>query len=262
MTDTDKQLGRRIKELREQAGLSQERLAEILHVSRPVVSQIEKGERQIHADELRLLAETFNISTDRLLDLARAPEVVLDLEQLRPSRQEIRINVPQKNLQKFKEVLLYILAKVGSRPNIGETVLYKLLYFIDFDYYEKYEEQLIGATYQKNRYGPTPIEFLKVVEQMIADHEIEKVKSSYFQYPQTKYLPLRPPDLTILKASEIQLIDEVLNRLGEMNDVQISDYSHNDATCLTTDDGVNIPYEAVFYRTKPYSVREYQDETE
>jgi len=30
------------------------------------------------------------------------------------------------------------------------TVLYKILYFIDFDYYEKYEEQLMGALYIKN----------------------------------------------------------------------------------------------------------------
>ena len=242
--------------------LSQERLAEILHLSRPAVSQIENGERQLHAEELRRLAETLNISTDRLLALTQALEVVLDLEQLRPAKQELRISVPQKNLQKFKEVLLYIIARVGSRPNIGETVLYKLLYFMDFDYYEKHEEQLIGATYQKNHYGPMPVEFLKVVEQMVDGGEIEKVKSSYFQYPQTKYLPLRPPDLTILKASEIQLIDDVLNRLGGMNAGQIRDYSHNDVPWLTTEDGGTIPYEAVFYRAKPYSIREYQDETE
>ena len=54
----------------------------------------------------------------------------------------MRINVPQKNFQKFKEVLIYILNSVGAKPNIGETVIYKLLYFIDFDYYEKHEEQL------------------------------------------------------------------------------------------------------------------------
>ena len=34
------------------------------------------------------------------------------------------------------------------------TVLYKLLYFIDFDYYEKFEEQLVGATYIKNHLDP------------------------------------------------------------------------------------------------------------
>ena len=101
----------------------------------------------------------------------------------------MRISVPQKNLQKFKEVLLYILNKVGAKENIGETVIYKLLYFIDFDFYEKYEEQLVGATYIKNKYGPTPVEFVKIVEKMIKDGEIEKVKSEYFKLQQTKYLP-------------------------------------------------------------------------
>ena len=128
----------------------------------------------------------------------------------------MRISVPQKNLGKFKEVLLYILNKVGSKSNIGETVIYKLLYFIDFDFYEKYEEQLIGATYMKNKYGPTPVEFKKIVDKMSKDKEIEKVKSNFFAYPQTKYLPLRKPDLSKLKANEIEVIDDVLNKLSDM----------------------------------------------
>jgi len=66
----------------------------------------------------------------------------------------MRIIISQANVKKFKEVFLYILEKVGARPNIGETALYKLLYFIDFDYYEKFEEQLIGAKYIKNHFGP------------------------------------------------------------------------------------------------------------
>jgi transcriptional regulator with XRE-family HTH domain len=262
MSTSEKQLGRRIREIRESLGINQEKLASVLNISRPAVSQLENGERRVCAAELRSLAIAFNISVDLLLNLTKEPEINLDLEKLKPANLEIRINVPQKNLQKFKEALLYILGRIGSRPYIWETVLYKLLYFIDFDHYEKYEEQLIGATYQKNHYGPTPVEFIKVIDQMITDRELEKVKSDYFQYPQTKYLPLRPPDLTILKASEIQIIDEVISRLGDMNASQISDYSHQDIPWLTTKDGEIIPYETVFYRSAPYSVREYRDETE
>ena len=172
----------------------------------------------------------------------------------------MRISVPQKNLQKFKEVLLYILNKVGAKENIGETVIYKLLYFIDFDFYEKYEEQLIGATYIKNKYGPTPVEFVKIVERMMADKEIEKVKSEYFNFPQTKYLPCRKPDLAKLMANEIEVIDDVLNRLSEMNGSQISAYSHSDVPWMTTADGDAIEYESVFYRMLPYSVRAYAEE--
>lgn len=249
-------IGEKIKELRTKAGTSQQRLAELLGVSRPAISQIENGERKVSVDELDRLAKIFNISVNSLLNKEREPEVILEEEtkekKLQPS---IRINVPQKNLGKFKEVLLYILNKVGSKPNIGETVIYKLLYFIDFDFYEKYEEQMIGATYIKNYYGPTPVEFEKIVGNMI-DEEIVRVKSSYFNFPQTKYLPLRKPALMKLKASEMEVIDNVLNRLSDMNASQISDYSHNDVPWLTTEDGEIIEYESVFYRTAPYSVRE------
>jgi len=175
-------------------------------------------------------------------------------------RPSLRINVPQENLHKFKEVLLYILNRIGSKANVGETVLYKLFYFIDFNFYERYEEQLIGATYIKNRYGPTPVEFRKITDKMIASKEIEKVKSEYYKYPQTKYLPLRKADLSILKAHEKETIDNVIDRFSDMTAKEISEFSHNDVPWITTENGESIEYESVFYRTKPYSVREYVED--
>lgn len=254
-------IGQRIKSLRDKTGMSQDTLAKRMKLPRPAITQIESGSRKIATDELIKLSKVFHVSVNDLLNPGKEPEVHLHEEKKeKPAKSRMRISVPQKNLQKFKEVLLYILNKVGSKPNIGETVIYKLLYFIDFDFYEKYEEQLVGATYMKNQYGPTPIEFIKIVEQMIDREEIEKVKSGYFNYPQTKYLPLRKPDLTKLKANEIEVIDDVLNKLSDMNAGQISAYSHNDVPWVTTDEGETIEYESVFYRTPPYSVRAYMDE--
>lgn len=254
-------IGHRIKMLREKTGMSQDMLSQKMGIPRPAVSQIESGERKISADELQKLSHIFHVSVDDLLNPVKEPEVHLHkAKEKKASKPQMRISVPQKNLQKFKEVLLYILNKVGSKPNIGETVIYKLLYFIDFDFYEKYEEQLIGATYKKNQYGPTPIQFAKIVEQMVKKGEIEKVKSDYFSYPQTKYLPRVKPDLTKFKANEIEVIDDVLNRLSDMNGSQISAYSHSDVPWVTTGDGEVIEYESVFYRTLPYSVRAYAEE--
>jgi len=253
-------IGQRIKELRIKTGISQQKLADTLGVSRPTITQIESGERKVSSDELVKLSEIFDCTLEYLLGLKGEPEVILQEQGKTAERSrepEMRINVPQKNLDKFREIFLYILNRVASKPNIGETVIYKLLYFIDFDFYEKYEEQLIGATYIKNRYGPTPVEFKKIVEKMINDKQIMTVKDSYFDYPQTKYLPLRKADLSVLKANEVELIDGVLNKLSDMNASQISDYSHNDVPWLTTENGKVIEYEAVFYRTPMYSVREY-----
>jgi len=256
------QLGPRIKQIRESLGLSQQALAEKLGISRPSISQIENGERKVGAEELKSLAGIFNMSTDALLDRRKEPQIKISEKgeaYLTAPASWMRINVPQKNLQKFKEVLIYILNNVGAKPNIGETVIYKLLYFIDFDYYEKYEEQLIGATYLKNKYGPTPLEFRKIADQMAAKGEIIEVKDKYFEYPQRKYLPLRRPNLSILRGSEIEVIDDVLCRLSDMTARQITEYSHNDVPWLTADEGKVIEYESVFYRTPPYSVRENDD---
>jgi len=252
------EIGQRTAELRKRAGISQRRLAEMLGVSRTTITQIENGKRKVSVDELAKFSEIFNLSVDNLLSSKEEPEVIFaEKQEENKMESPIRINVPQRNLEKFKEVLLYILNKVGSKPNIGETVLYKLLYFTDFDFYEKYEEQLIGATYIKNHYGPTPVEFEKIVAE-IMNKEIMKVKSSYFNYPQRKYLPLRRADLSKLKANEIEVIDKVLDRLSDMNATQISEYSHNDVPWLTTEDNEVIEYESVFYRTPIYSVREYE----
>ncbi len=255
--DFNEKIGKRIKELREYLELSQEDVASKIGIAREAISNIENGKRKASAEDLTKIAAIFNISTDSIIDPSKDIKVILPSEktEIRKNKIELRISVPQKNMKKFTEVLLYILNRIGSKPNIGETVLYKILYFIDFDYYEKYEEQLIGATYQKNNYGPTPKEFIKIVKQM-EGVDLFKVQEKYFEYPQTKYLPLRNPDLSLITAEEIQLIDQVLNKLSDMNASQISEYSHNDVPWLTTDNGGIIEYESVFYRTAPYSVRD------
>ena len=51
------------------------------------------------------------------------------------TKQETRDSKPQENIKKFKEVLLYVLESIGARPNIGESVICKLMYFIDFEFF-------------------------------------------------------------------------------------------------------------------------------
>jgi len=256
MNILNRTIGKYISQLRKLKSISQKELAELLEVARPTITQIEKGQRNLTPKELLRLSEIFNISINELLYPKQKTKIVLGKnESIAKKEEPLRISVPQKNVKKFKEILLYILNKVGAKPNIGETVIYKLLFYIDFDYYEKYEEQLIGATYIKNHHGPTPKEFAVIVEKMEKDGELVRVKNKYFNYPQTKYLPLREPDLTVLNGQEKEMIDEVLNKLSDMNASQISKFSHNDVPWLTTEDGKVIPYEAVFYRTAPYSLR-------
>lgn len=60
-------LSEKIKELRKARGLSQEEMAERLHVSRQTISKWEKGLSAPNADYLILLADLFEISVSELL---------------------------------------------------------------------------------------------------------------------------------------------------------------------------------------------------
>lgn len=257
-----KELYKKLKTLRERSHFSQEQLADVLGISRPTYMQIEKGERELSISEAKKLASIFSLSLESFLrsNVSGEQKVVLESGTKDEKKADIRIVMPRANVKKFKEVLLYVLSKVGAKPNIGETALYKLLYFIDFDFYEKFEEQLTGARYIKNHYGPTPVEFKKIVESMEEKKEIERVKSSYFQYEQKKYLPRREPNLKALSAQEIKHIDEVLARLSDKNANELSDYSHNDVPWRIHRSGEIISYESVFYRDPEHSVRNYDDE--
>ena len=251
-----------IKKLRESKNFSQQYIADFLGRTRQTYTQIENGKRDITLGESKQLAELFEIPLDKFITEQKATGVQVELQSKavkKSSKPDIRISVPQGKVEKFKEVLLYILEKSGAAPHVGQTVLYKLLYFIDFDYYEKYEEQLIGAKYIKNHFGPTPVEFKDIVEKMEKEGEVERVRSKYFQYDQKKYLPRKSPDLSILSGREIQHIDNVLSRLADKSAKELSDYSHGDIPWKSHKNGEIIDYESVFYRDDNYSVREYED---
>ncbi len=254
-------LAKFIQQLRKKNNLTQEFLASKIGVSRPTYMQIEQGERDLTITEAKKLSDIFGVLFEDFL-AGNAPErkVVLEKRPKQKSSGDLQIRVTSRNLEKFRQVLLYVLGKVGSKPNVGETVLHKLLYFIDFDYYEKFEENLMGATYIKNYHGPTSVELKDVIANMEKNKEIEAIKSQYFKYEQKKYLPLKRPNLDKFSAREIEHIDEVLARLADKNAKEIENYSHNDIPWKVAEDGKPLSYESVFYRDERYSVKNYDDE--
>jgi len=261
-------LSKFVQQLRKKNNLTQEFLASELGISRPTYAQIEKGERDLTITEAQKLAEVFGIPFDVFLRGEEGAKVKIEIEsRKKPTKKEeleIRISVPQEKVDKFRQILLYVLKKVGGKPNVGMTVLYKLFYFIDFDYYEKYENQLMGLVYLKNRHGPTPLLFENLIGDMVKKGDVEVIKSKFYQYPQTKYLvnPTVEPDLSILDGKEKDHIDWELQRLSDLTAKQLTDLSHKDVPWISAENSKPLDYEAVFYRMPETSVREYDDTDE
>lgn len=60
-------LGQRIKQLRKQRKMTQEDLADLLHVTRSAVSSWETGKRTPDIYMIRKIADLFDVSTDDLI---------------------------------------------------------------------------------------------------------------------------------------------------------------------------------------------------
>ncbi len=162
--------------------------------------------------------------------------------------------------EKFKQVLHYIIYQCGSLENVGKTVLYKILYFLDFDYYELYEEKLTGESYHKLPNGPGPVHFEEVMEELKEDGKIVQLPIKRGDFIQQKFLSPKEPDIDLLNGVELRTINSVIAKCHSMGARQISAFSHGDIPYKATKNGEIINYEKVFYRDSLFSVREYEDD--
>jgi len=255
------EIARRIAEKRKAKGLSQQELGELIGMQRTSIGKLESGTRSLDVLELKEIARVLEFSLDDFLSEDYALPVLEKESNIVEEEPQIRVSIPQENTKKFETVLLYILEKCAGKPNVGETVLNKLLYFSDFNHYELYEEHLSCATYRKLPHGPVPASMDSILKSMIEEGKITRVNVKYYGYPQKRYLPLEKADLTQLKASEKDVLDKVIDQMSDWSADTISDYSHKDMPWLATKEGDTINYELAFYRETPYSVRNYEEET-
>ena len=161
------------------------------------------------------------------------------------------------NKNKFKNLLHYIISKCGSNPNVGKTVLYKLLYFSDFNYFELYEKSLTNETYKRLPNGPAPTHFDLAISELEKEGKITvDSRLVYADMTQFRYNSLKEPEIDFTE-DELNVINAVIEKLSKMNATQISEYSHGDMPWRAAEDYEIMKYSFVFYRDPIYRVREY-----
>jgi transcriptional regulator with XRE-family HTH domain len=245
-------LGNKIKALRESNRISQENLAKKIGLSRVAISQIEQGNRSVDFLELAKIAEVFKLKMDYFLIEDGLPNVKLAKNKKRANSFDPK---------KLKNVILYILERCAGKPNVGETVLYKLLYFIDFDSFEINNQPISGLDYVHLQYGPVPVanQYLSVIEKMKTDQELRIITQEYYGLKIKRYINLISYDIDSLCPKEIKVIDDVIGSLSNMSASQIEEYSHGDAPWQLTGDKEVISYNLVFERQTPYAKRNLDD---
>lgn len=262
MTNITKQeIGKRIAHLRQKKGYSQESLAKIVDISRTSVTQIELGKRNINIFELKKLSDTFAISIDKLLSTDYKFVETISKNNEEKINAAIRESIPKLNLLKSKAVLIYVLDKCAAKHNFNEDLLHLILYLIDFNYYELFEEHLSGAAYRKLSHKPISDDWNNIIDELMKNSLIDRFVINNSESPKTRYLPNSKPDLRIINANELILIDKIIDLYSEWKYESLLEFLIEDMPLKATSESDIIDYELAFYREFPYSMRQYSDDS-
>lgn len=98
--------GERIRKLRIEKGLSQEALADRLHVVRQTVSKWEKGFSVPDADLLQRLADVFDVPLEELLGATETETTDLDLISKKLSSISEELSIRNRRLKRYIKVIL------------------------------------------------------------------------------------------------------------------------------------------------------------
>ncbi len=234
----------RIKDLRKQSWISQEEMAKLLNMSRLTYRSIENWTRDIRNEELKKIAQIFETSVQ---------DLIIE-EWVSHKHSTIASDHPQ---YKMIQTVLYILTQTAWKPNIGKVALNKLLYFSDFNHYEKYWESISWDTYIKMPMGPVPKSIDGILALMEKYWYITSVEWHYHGYTQYRFMPMVSADMTIFSATEKQEIDTVIKLYWDKNGKRMTEFSHGDIPYRATKNvGDEISYGLAGYREGIYSVSE------
>ncbi|MHB1507163.1 MAG: Panacea domain-containing protein [Cuniculiplasma sp.] len=169
------------------------------------------------------------------------------------------VNVNEE-ITKEESVYLYIIRKSSENVNFGKVLFNKILYFSDFDFYERYERSITGRKYIKAAHGPINEKFEQTISALKGKGFIKEehinMKNGHVQM---RYLLLKDFADEKLSHEEKQELERNTKRLWGMTASQVSEYSHQDMPYKATKDDEEIDYGLVFYRNPMYSVSEYKN---
>lgn len=158
------------------------------------------------------------------------------------------------NKKKYHDVVLYLCQKLGGEVR-GKKKLAKLLYFADFDFYEKYQKSITGDTYNALPMGPFPSSLDEMTTMMTKKNEItvEQVQEWEGHNPTEVYHCVTELDDTILDTNEKKMLDRIVAKYGNLSGKQLQELSHAEAPYVGTQLQHEIPYELAFYRGTDFS---------
>jgi len=253
-----------VKNLRAETNVSQEDLANYIWISRLTYISVENWKREFKKEEVEKISDFFEKPMNYFL------------EEKKEKKKE------DKN-RKLKDLILYIAKNFKSKESLWKTMLNKLLYFSDFNYYEWTWNSISGAIYKKLPYWPVPNNITEILDEMIVDSEIAIKKEKLHDFYTQKIVVLdENTDTKVFDETDKinsqekenytpyddlpnskKIVDDVLTRYENWTARSLSDLSHEDTPYKVVKNyGDVINPTHVFYRSKSFIVNHHNLENE
>lgn len=154
------------------------------------------------------------------------------------------------NEKKYKNAILFLSKNVGSGSVWGKKKMYKLLYFLDFDFFEKHERPLTGDVYHKLQMGPAPTYFDAMVDELVKKGflRVSRGKSGPGYQDAYVYTALKEPDENVFDKEELEMLKRIVGKYGDKTGVQLEALAQKEAPYLAVDEGEEMPLELAHYR--------------
>ncbi len=151
--------------------------------------------------------------------------------------------------KKYQNAILYLCQALNGEV-WGKKKLAKLLYFADFDLYEKDQRSITGDVYRALPMGPVPETLEEITAEMVKNKiiSIKQVQGLNGYNPTEVYKCLIKPDLSVFDDEEKKMLDRIAVKYGNLNGKQLEELSHAEAPYIGTELKSKIPYELAFYR--------------
>lgn len=154
------------------------------------------------------------------------------------------------NEKKYKNVILFFAGKIQN-GTLGKLKLMKLLYFLDFDFFEKYGKSITGDEYLRFENGPIPRMAEKILKQMSGQEiKITRKKVADGYKDQQHIESLRSFDVGMFTGEELLMMEEIADKWEKFSGTEMKNASHGEAPWIATKPNDIIDYNLVYYRNK------------
>jgi len=154
------------------------------------------------------------------------------------------------NEKKYKNIILFFAGKIKN-GTLGKLKIMKLLYFLDFDYFEKYGLSVSNDEYLRFDNGPVPRMAEKILKEMSGkDIKIIKRKVGSGLNDQQLIEPMKDFDMNLFSKEELLMMEETANKWEKFSGSEMKNASHGEAPWIATKPNSVIDYNLAYYRNK------------